>query len=49
MYIGTIDDLIVNHDLFLRILTYINNYTEYTQSPGYSLSMDRTISDIRHN
>ena len=23
MYIGAIDNLIVNHDLFLRILTYI--------------------------
>ena len=45
MYIETTDDLIMNHDLFLRILMVLYNYTKYTQPPGYPLSMDRTISD----
>ena len=44
MYIGTTDDLIVNQDLFVGILI-LYNYTKYTQSPSYSLSADRTMSD----
>ena len=44
MHIGTTDDLIVNHDFFWRILN-IYNYTKNTQPPGYSLSVDRTMSD----
>ena len=48
MYIGTTDNLIVNQDLFLRILV-LCNYTKYVQPPGYSLSVDRPISDTGHN
>ena len=45
MHIGTTDDLILNHDLFLRILCILFNYNKYTQSPGYYLSVDRAISE----
>ena len=47
MYIGTIDNLIVNHDLFLVCKYILYSYTKYTQPSGYSLSVDRTISDTR--
>ena len=47
MYIGTIDNLIVNHDLFLVCKYILYSYTKYTKPSGYSLSVDRTISDTR--
>ena len=45
MYIGTTVDLIVNHDLFQCVFYVLYNYKKYAQPPGYSLSVDRIISD----